>query len=40
MGIILLVTAAILWGMIGPVSKIMFAGGMTPLESAFYPLVD
>lgn len=36
MGIILLVTAASLWGMIGPVSKVMFAGGMTPLESAFW----
>ncbi len=36
MGIILLVAAASLWGMIGPVSKVMFAGGMSPLESAFW----
>ncbi len=36
MGIVCLLSAATLWGLIGPVSKIMFANGITPLETAFW----
>ena len=36
MGPILLFSAAALWGLIGPWSKLIFAGGMLPLETAFY----
>ena len=35
-GILLLVSAAVLWGLIGPVSKLIFSHGMPPLESAFW----
>jgi DME family drug/metabolite transporter len=36
MGVIALIAAAVLWGMIGPFSKIMFAEGVSPLETAFW----
>ena len=36
MGIVFLLSAAILWGMIGPISKIIFAQGISPLETAFW----
>ncbi len=36
MGIIFLLSAAALWGLIGPVSKIMFTHGIHPLETAFW----
>ncbi len=36
MGPILLFSAAALWGLIGPLSKLIFAGGMLPLETAFW----
>ncbi len=36
MGVVFLLSAAALWGLIGPVSKIMFAHGITPLETAFW----
>ena len=36
LGILLLVCAAVLWGLIGPVSKLIFDQGMPPLESAFW----
>jgi DME family drug/metabolite transporter len=36
MGFIYLISAAILWGMIGPVSKLVFAQGTPPLETAFW----
>jgi drug/metabolite transporter, DME family len=35
-GFFLLITAAVLWGLIGPVSKYIFSQGMPPLESAFW----
>ena len=35
-GYALVICAALLWGMIGPLSKIAFAAGMTPLEVAFW----
>ena len=36
MGIAYLLCAACLWGMIGPISKVVFAAGFTPLETAFW----
>ncbi len=36
MGIFYLLTAASLWGLIGPVSKIMFSHDISPLETAFW----
>jgi drug/metabolite transporter, DME family len=36
MGFLYLITAATLWGMIGPISKFLFAQGMPPLETAFW----
>lgn len=38
-GFIYILTAAILWGCIGPVAKISFAQGLTPLEVAFWRAV-
>lgn len=35
-GVLFLVMAAILWGLIGPVSKIVFNSGINPLETAFW----
>jgi hypothetical protein len=35
MAITYLFAAATLWGMIGPISKIVFAAGFSPLETAF-----
>lgn len=35
-GIFYLIMAAILWGLIGPVSKIVFNSGINPLETAFW----
>ena len=35
-GVFQLILAAVLWGMIGPVSKIAFQNGITPLEVAFW----
>ena len=36
MAITYLFAAATLWGMIGPISKIVFAAGFSPLETAFW----
>lgn len=36
LGISLLICAAVLWGLIGPVSKFIFTQGMPPLETAFW----
>jgi drug/metabolite transporter, DME family len=36
MGFLYLITAAGLWGLIGPVSKMVFAQGASPLETAFW----
>lgn len=38
-GFIYILIAAILWGCIGPVAKIAFAQGLTPLEVAFWRAV-
>lgn len=36
MGILYLLIAACLWGTIGPISRLIFAAGITPLETAFW----
>lgn len=36
MGILFLIIAACLWGALGPVSRIAFTAGLTPLETAFW----
>lgn len=38
-GFIYILTAAVLWGCIGPVAKTAFAQGLTPLEVAFWRAV-
>ena len=38
-GFICILTAALLWGCIGPVAKIAFTHGLTPLEVAFWRAV-
>ncbi len=35
-GYLCILTAALLWGLIGPVSRLAFAHGLTPLEVAFW----
>lgn len=36
LGYLYLLLAALLWGLIGPVSRLTFRGGLSPLEVAFY----
>ncbi len=36
LGYLYLLLAALLWGLIGPVSRLAFQGGLAPLEVAFY----
>jgi DME family drug/metabolite transporter len=36
MGIVYLLLAACFWGMIGPISKVIFGSGLHPLETAFW----